>query len=134
MACAGMLVFIVIYPVRPNLYLVSSHRNGTHVNVDINLGGLTDRMQRILKTATNFVAIGLNAIGQLSVESMKISDTPIQNQFDANNPWFLEEAREAWRLWILGNGFRDVAGAVSGTFEEIQTILSRPGRAFRLKT
>ena len=96
----------------------------TQIHLHIDLGGLPNRMQRVLNAAMNFVAIGLNSAPGITTDSFAIPDTPIQHQFDSNNPWTADQAKEAWRIWILRNGFRDAAEAISGTLEEVQAVLS----------
>ncbi len=96
----------------------------TQISLHIDLAGLAGRMQRVLKATTNLVAIGLNAAPGITTDSFSIPDTPIQHQFDSNNPWSQVEAATAWRSWILRNGFRDAAEAVGGTLEEVQSVLS----------
>lgn len=94
------------------------------VNIQIDLGGLPGRIQRVLKAATNLVAIGLNALDSISPGSFALPDVAMHHHFDSNNPWSTDFAKETWKQWILRNGFRDAAEAISGILEEVQGVLS----------
>jgi hypothetical protein len=94
------------------------------IQIQVNLSGLPDRMQRVLQAAINFVAIGLNSAPSITTDSFAIPDIQTQHEFGSNNPWTADQAKQAWTTWILRNGFRDVAEAISGTLEEVQKVLS----------
>lgn len=72
----------------------------------------------------SLVAIGLNAAKGISSEALQMPDITTDHQFDSSNPWTVEQATAAWQTWVLRNGFRDIAEAISGLLEEAQSVLS----------
>jgi len=94
------------------------------LSISINLAGLTDRIQRYLRASMSLVAIGLNAGKSISADDLQLPDVTTHHQFDSSNAWTIEEAGAAWKTWVLRNGFRDVAEAISGLLEEVQSVLS----------
>ncbi|MFN8383549.1 MAG: hypothetical protein U0V02_16510 [Anaerolineales bacterium] len=94
------------------------------ISIKINLVGITDRMQRVLRDAMNIVAIGLNAKKDIAAETLAIPGVTMQHQFAASQSWSIEEARDAWELWVIRNGFRDIAEELSSLLEEVQTVLA----------
>lgn len=94
------------------------------LSISINLAGLTDRIQRYLRASMSLVAIGLNAEKSITTNDLQLPDVTTHHQFDSSNPWTIEQATAAWRHWVLRNGFRDVAEAISGLLEEVQEVLS----------
>ncbi len=72
----------------------------------------------------SLVAIGLNARQGISTEDLQLPEVTTHHQFDSSNQWTVEQAGEAWQTWVLRNGFRDVAEAVSGLLEETQSVLA----------
>ncbi len=94
------------------------------LSIQINLAGISGRMQRVLRSVMTFVAIGLNAKQEITSNTLAIPDVTIHHQFDSSNSWSIEEAKDAWQIWILRNGFRDIAEALSGLLEEIQSVLA----------
>lgn len=95
-----------------------------HLDIQINLGGMTGRIQHLLQAAINFVSIGLNVRGSITVEALSLPDVTTQHVFNASKQWSLEHAGIAWEQWVLRNGFRDVAEAIGGVLEETQSVLS----------
>jgi hypothetical protein len=94
------------------------------LSIRIDLGGMTARMQRLLRHAMNLVAIGLHARQDVTQEALSIPDVTMHHQYDASNRWTVEEAKTAWETWILRNGFRDTSEALAGILEEAQSVLS----------
>ena len=94
------------------------------IAITINLAGLSDRIQRHLRASMSIVAIGLNAAKSITVDALALPDITTHHQFDSSNPWTIDQASAAWQTWVLRNGFRDVAEAVSGLLEEVQSVLS----------
>lgn len=81
-------------------------------------------MQRVLRDAMGLVAIGLNAQEGINVHMLTLPDVTMQHQFDASNHWTDDDAKDAWKNWILRNGFRDIAEALSWLLEEVQFVLA----------
>lgn len=94
------------------------------VQVRVDLDGLTGRIRLQMQEATNRVAIGLNAGLQITPVSLEMPGVRFAHTFDADNPWTLEQARDSWNLWVLKNGFRDVAETIGGALEEVQKVLA----------
>jgi hypothetical protein len=94
------------------------------ISISINLAGITDRIQRHLKTSMSLVAIGLNATQGITAEDLHLPDVTTYQDFDSSNPWTIEQASAAWQTWVLQNGFRDIAEAISGLLEEVQRVLT----------
>ncbi len=93
------------------------------ISVHLNLGGIPGRIQRVLRIAMCNVAIGLNAEETIRADTLAIPDVTIHHQFDASTELSIEEAKEIWRRWVLINGFRDIAEALNGLLEEVQSVL-----------
>lgn len=72
----------------------------------------------------SLVAIGLNAEQGITSNTLAMPDVTIHHQFDNTTKWSEQEAKDAWNIWILHNGFRDIAEALSGMLEEVQPILA----------
>jgi hypothetical protein len=72
----------------------------------------------------SLVAIGLNAKKGISTEDLQLPEVTTYHHFDSTNQWTVEQAGEGWESWVLRNGFRDVAEAISGLLEETQSVLS----------
>lgn len=94
------------------------------VQVRVDLDGLTGRIRLQMQEATNRVAIGLNAGLQITPVSLEMPGVTFAHTFDADNPWTVEQARDSWNLWVLKNGFRDVAETIGGALEEVQKVLA----------
>lgn len=94
------------------------------VQVQINLGGITNRMQHRLQAAINVVSIGLHGRDSISPEALSLPDITTQHIFNSTQLWPVEQAKATWEKWVLRNGFRDVAEAISEALEETQVVLS----------
>lgn len=94
------------------------------VKVHVDLNGLTGRIRQQMQEATSRVAIGLNAGLQITPASLEMPGVTFAHTFDANNPWTVEQARDSWNLWVLTNGFRDVAETIGGALEEVQKVFA----------
>jgi hypothetical protein len=99
----------------------------TAPTIRINLAGLTARIQRSLRRATNLVAIGLNAPTTTSSET--VTGGGIEFRYATNEPWTPDTAQHEWVQWILLNGFRDAAESLAIVLEEARVVLA----AWRLK-
>jgi len=102
----------------------------TEIQLHIDLGGLPNRMQRVLKATMNFVAIGLNSAPGITTDSFAIPDTPIQHQFDSNNPWTTDQAKQAWRNHIAE--LQRARGSLLG--EDWNTFVVQRGHQFHKRT
>ena len=94
------------------------------ISRQINLNDIINRMQRVLRDAMGLVAIGLHAQEGIKVQMLTLPDVTMQQQYDSTNHWTDEEAKDAWKNWILRNGFRDIAEALSWLLEEAQFVLA----------
>ena len=99
----------------------------TAPTIRINLAGLTARIQRSLRRATNLVAIGLNA--PTTTTSETVTGGGIEFRYATNEPWTPDTAQHEWVQWILLNGFRDAAESLAIVVEEARVVLA----AWRLK-
>jgi hypothetical protein len=96
--------------------------------IHINLAGLPARIRRSLQSATNLVAIGLNASGEIPQRNIPAGG--IEFRYGTNEPWPPERSQQEWVQWVLLNGFRDAAESVNAILEEARTVLA----IWRLKT
>lgn len=94
------------------------------VQMHIDLSGIAGRVQRILKQLTYMTSIGVRATDAITPESLQMPEVSFVFLYDHSNPWTPEEAKAAWRQWVLTNAFRDIAEIVSGTLEEAQGVLA----------
>lgn len=77
----------------------------------------TGFIQGELQTSIDLVSFGLQAAERLEVVSLAIPDTPFQLTPARNKALEIEEAREEFRIWVLGNGLRDCADAIGPSLE-----------------
>lgn len=70
------------------------------------------------------VAIGLNGIDQITEHALEVPGVFFRNNFNASRPWTVDQSATAWEFWVLRNGFRDVAEAISGVLEGSHGVLS----------
>jgi hypothetical protein len=98
--------------------------NQYDVSIKINLAGITGRMQRVLRDVMNMVAVGLNAKENITAETLTIPEVTIHHQFSSSPRRSIEEEKASWEIWVLRNGFRDIAEELSALLEEIQTVLA----------
>lgn len=98
--------------------------NQHEISIKINLAGITGRMQRVLRDAMNMVAIGFNAKENITAENLTIPDITIHHQFNSSSNKSIGEEKVSWEIWVLRNGFRDIAEELNVLLEEIQTVLA----------
>lgn len=94
------------------------------VQISINLSGIPSSAQQLLQAATYMVAIGLNGKDQITEHALEVPGVFFRNNFNASRPWTVGQSATAWEFWVLRNGFRDVAEAISGALEGAHGILS----------
>jgi hypothetical protein len=65
---------------------------------------------------------------------MQLPGTSISLSFAGPNPWPIEEAREGFQHWVLGNGLRNASEAISGFLEAARAVLAVWQVAIRNRT
>jgi hypothetical protein len=89
-----------------------------HFNVD--LRALVGRVQNRLIVTNRMMSIGLNAPISPSHE---IPGVNLQMSFGVPK-WTPGQTAEGWKIWMLRNGFRDVAEGIAALLDEVQSTLS----------
>jgi len=98
--------------------------NKYDVSIQINLAGITGRVQRALRQAMTMVSIGLNAKGEITPEILTMPDVTMHHHFGSSLNRTIDEDKVSWEIWVLRNGFRDIAEELGGLLEEIQSVLA----------
>jgi hypothetical protein len=98
---------------------VTTHQLHFHIN----LGALLSQLHNTIQRTIYLAALGLNAPPRLTQEDLQLPGTSISLSF-GGLAWPIEEAREGFTQWILGNSLRDAAEAISGFLEETRTVLA----------
>lgn len=77
----------------------------------------TGYIQGELQKSIDLVSFGLQAAERLELESLAIPDSPFQLTPAGNKAMDVEDAREEFGFWVLGNGLRDCADAIGPSLE-----------------
>lgn len=94
------------------------------VSVNLNIASIVGRVSRTIEEVTRHVASSLAQTEKLKTELRAVQTKRVTFQISSGLEWTDEEARIAWKQWILRNGFRDISEEISGVLEEAFGVLS----------
>jgi hypothetical protein len=95
-----------------------------HIHIHTDCGALLGQLQHAIQRTIHLAALGLNAMPRLTQADLELPGTSISLQLAGPAPWPIEEARERFQPWLLGNGLRDATEAISGFLEETRMVLA----------
>jgi hypothetical protein len=84
-----------------------------HIHSHTDRGALLGQLQHAIQRTIHLAALGLNAMPRLTQADLELPGTSISLQLAGPAPWPIEEARERFQPWLLGNGLRDATEAIT---------------------
>ena len=94
------------------------------IEIRLNLQAVVARVNRKLDEISRHVSNALHHLPNVGNSYPSLAPEGPALQFNSGLTWTDEQARAAWKQWILSNGFRDIAEVISGVLEEAFSVLS----------
>lgn len=82
----------------------------------------TGLIQAELQKAIDLVSFGLHAAEELEIDSLEIPGVTFHLTPAQSKSMTVEEARDVFRVWVLGNGLRDCVDAIGPSLEWARRI------------
>lgn len=94
------------------------------IRVDLNFQAIIGRVNRKAEEISRHVSSALIHLPQIGNSYPSLApDRPVL-KFNSGLTWTDDDARAAWKLWILSAGFRDISEIISSVLEEAFGVLT----------